>query len=292
LSCLRPLNFPSIHGIIERVMENKNFDGIKYSALVKPQKVIKTHSAKRLVRMDDVRRPTKRKLYSPYIRAQYTVPVLSVVSPRPKQRYFLPVATFVIILAAFLGGMNFALRTPKSVAENTNAIAASTTPGGMVADLGNAPSSTAPTTLSNADLYNTPLEVLQSYFQVSQSDQVLAQRKIQLKQFLTDHNSPLVDVSDTIAEQPHWQLILAISFAESTLGKKCFEFNCSGIGGANIRSYKSFDNWILDFNRLLDKRYNNWTLDEMCGVYVQPCTNNWLSATGQILDELKQGNIN
>lgn len=252
-------------------MLNKNLDGIKKNKTAKPQsptvKIEYTFAAE-----VGVRRPTGRDFL--------------------KQKFVLPVIIFIIIVGAFAGGMNFALRTPKSIADQ-NTISASATPPGLAGNLMSVPSTTVANNLSSADLYNTPLQVLQTYFQNTATDQTLADRKIKLKQFLIDHDSPLVDVSDTIAEQPHWQLILAISFAESTLGKKCYEFNCSGIGGAtNIRSYKSFANWILDFNRLLDKRYNNWTLDEMCGVYVQPCTHSWLNATGQILDQLKQENIN
>ena len=253
--------------------------------------------------MDGLKRKGKTKPRSPAVKIKYTVRARKV-RQRParsqpkwkvffKQKYALPVAVFVVVLCAFAGGMSFALQTPKSVADSDAAVQASSPQPGVVASLGAVPTSTPSTQLSGSNIYNIPLQVLQSYFQNSESNLALEQRKVKLKQFLVDHNSPLVDVSDTIATQPHWQLILAISFSESTLGKKCYEFNCSGIGGAtNIKSYKSFANWILDFNRLLDQRYNNWTLEEMCGVYVKPCTNNWLSASSQILNELKQDNIN
>jgi hypothetical protein len=57
------------------------------------------------------------------------------------------------------------------------------------------------------------------------------------------------------------------------------------------RKYKSIQNWVLDLNRLLERRYSDKTLEQMCGVYVQPCNQNWLLATSQIFDELKAQNI-
>ena len=89
--------------------------------------------------------------------------------------------------------------------------------------------------------------------------------------------------------------ILAIAFAESTLGKNCADNNCSNIGvkpGApSWRSYASYSAWVVDFNRLLDKKYKDWTLEQMCGVYVKPCNPNWLLATKQILTALDQADI-
>lgn len=144
-------------------------------------------------------------------------------------------------------------------------------------------------------LFNTPIQYLQNYFQsVSQPD-VINLRKNQLEQFLKQHNSPFAQAAETIAEQDHWKLILAIAFAESTLGKNCTDNNCSNIGvkpGApSWRQYSNYSRWVVDFNRLLDKKYKDWTLEQMCGVYVQPCNPNWLAATKQILNELQEQGI-
>ena len=107
--------------------------------------------------------------------------------------------------------------------------------------------------------------------------------------------SPLAAASETIAEQDHWRLILAIAFAESTMGKNCADNNCSNIGvkpgATSWRSYASYGAWVVDFNRLLDKRYKDWTLEQMCGVYVKPCNPNWLLATKQILTALDEDRI-
>jgi hypothetical protein len=71
--------------------------------------------------------------------------------------------------------------------------------------------------------------------------------------------------------------------------------NCSNIGvkpGHELwHEYKNYGEWIVDFNKLLERRYKDWTLDDMCGVYVKPCNKNWLMATRQVLDELNEKQI-
>lgn len=149
--------------------------------------------------------------------------------------------------------------------------------------------------LGNA-LFNEFSEILAAYHPDIENSTSIEVRKHLLYRYLSEWNSPLVENIDTIAVQPYWQLILAISFAESSLGKKCADNNCSGIGVApghpKWQKYESRDDWVMALNRLLNKRYKNQTLDQMCGVYVQPCTDNWLRATGQILKELKERGIN
>ena len=146
--------------------------------------------------------------------------------------------------------------------------------------------------VSNQDLFNVPIEQLQSYLTPppSQAD-ILAAREYSIVSLLKQYHSPLLGDTDTIAEQPHWKILLAIAFAESTLGKNCADFNCSNIGvkpGNPIwHQYDNYKEWIVDFNGLLDRRYKDQTLQQMCGVYVQPCNPNWLLATQEILDQLK-----
>lgn len=197
-------------------------------------------------------------------------------------------ALAVLIVTVFLSGVWFTLKTQNSAAQDagyqkvfqpypitiTKIDTVSTTPQ-----------------LSNEVLFNTPIEKLRNYFDSRTSIDEVTLRKQQLKEFLQSHNSPFIGEADVIASQTHWKLILAISFAESTLGKKCFYNNCSGIGGSQIKSYENVKAWIVDFNRLLEKRYKNKTLEQMCGVYVQPCNPNWLLATKQILSEIEEKNI-
>lgn len=123
----------------------------------------------------------------------------------------------------------------------------------------------------------------------------LAARTALLSRYLHERQSPLVAFADVIAQQPHWKLILAISFAESGMGKRCVDNNCSGIGvepgHPKWQMYETKGEWVKALNRLLEKRYKGKTLQQMCGVYVQPCNQNWLLATNRILGELRAWNI-
>ncbi len=161
--------------------------------------------------------------------------------------------------------------------------------------LPNAQISAAATNAGNDILFNTPIQYLKNYLATVAQPDIIEQRTQALTKYLQDQKSPLASAAATIAEQPHWQLILAIAFAESTLGKNCSDDNCSNIGvkpGApSWRQYGSYQDWVVDFNRLLDKKYNDWTLKQMCGVYVQPCNPNWLLATQEVMDDLKVRDI-
>lgn len=125
--------------------------------------------------------------------------------------------------------------------------------------------------------------------------EVLAERKEKLKEFLQERNSPLAEISGSLAELQHWQMVLAISNSESSLGKRCSSNNCSGIGvepGHPLwREYNSKAEWAKDLDRLIEKRYKNWTLKEMNGVYNKPGSANWVSASSQILEELQEKGI-
>lgn len=208
------------------------------------------------------------------------------------------VAALVALFLAFGGGMWVTLSTTKTAADNnqpqvlgdsTDVPAGSMTMPGIEAPPANS------TSVSNDILFNTPIQQLQNYFaDVSQPD-IIANRTALLTKFLNDRHSPFASAAATIANQSHWDLILAIAFAESTLGKNCTDNNCSNIGVGPTsplwHKYNSYQDWVVSFNRLLDKRYNNWTLEQMCGVYVKPCNPNWLMATKEILADLKDRGI-
>jgi hypothetical protein len=212
-----------------------------------------------------------------------------------------PVAAAVLaLLIAFVAGMWSVLNTSSSIADNQTQVLADS--AGQPNTAPQPPSGNPMSgallqgqndgSVSNNILFNTPIEDLQSYFQSPpEQPDVISLRKTQLAKFLADLHSPLAAASETIAEQSHWKLILAIAFAESSLGKSCLDNNCSNIGARpsapSWRSYPSYSAWAVDFNRLLDKKYSDWTLEQMCGVYVKPCNPNWLLATQQILDQLK-----
>jgi hypothetical protein len=156
-------------------------------------------------------------------------------------------------------------------------------------------------TLSSSDenLFVMSIDQLENVFErkrIQMTELLYDQRAEKIKEYLKIKKAPYAEYAGTIARQPHWQLILAISFAESSWGKNCVDNNCSNIGvepgHALWREYKSYGEWIVDFNRLLERRYKDWTLKEMCGVYVKPCNKNWLLATTQVLGELKEKQIN
>lgn len=153
----------------------------------------------------------------------------------------------------------------------------------------------------NEVLFNLTIDQLETYLsEVLKTDQVreaerLAARKEKLRAYLEEKHSPFVDIVDTIAELKHWKMVLAISNSESTLGKRCYGNNCSGIGvepGHPLwRTYASTAEWAKDLNRLIEKRYKDWTLEKMNGVYNQPGSRNWLLASKQILAELQERGI-
>lgn len=292
-------------------MQNQNLDGIKK---FKSLKLVKKHQRRRILAVDGlVRRAVKKTTLIPPNRqiAAFVVPIkLPPVRPggfgiwqalsRTKQVSVM--AAVITIAMAFTGGMWAALNTTKSSANSqpqvlgaTTSLAGDQSSNSGVAVAGSQLQNQAGASISNDVLFNTPIQNLQSYFDTINQPDILARRKNQLAEFLKEKKSPLAGSAEMIAQQEHWKLILAIAFAESTLGKNCADNNCSNIGikpGSPIwRRYDSYNAWVVDFNRLLDKRYKDWTLEQMCGVYVKPCSSNWLLATSQILDELKSKGI-
>jgi hypothetical protein len=114
-------------------------------------------------------------------------------------------------------------------------------------------------------------------------------RKDAIKIYLKSKKSPFADEDgalDAFAESKNMRMMLAISFVESTFGKHCYKFNCSGIGGSNLREYESYAEWIRDFDDILERRYKDLAPEEYMGVYVQPGSPNWLYGVNQVLREL------
>ncbi len=119
-------------------------------------------------------------------------------------------------------------------------------------------------------------------------------RKDDLRAYFESRNSPFVDDAtlDAFLSSNNMKLMIAISFVESTMGKRCYYNNCSGIGGypPNLRKYDSYADWVRDFDSLLERRYKGMEPEDMMGVYVQPGSPNWINGVRQILAELeKQG---
>ena len=122
------------------------------------------------------------------------------------------------------------------------------------------------------------------------------ERKEQLRAYLADKKSPFAQSDETLQaflDAKNMKLMLAISFVESTLGKKCYYHNCSGIGGypPNLRKYESHADWVKDFDDLLERRYKGVPIEDFMGLYVKPGSPNWINGVKQILSELKQQGI-
>jgi len=207
-------------------------------------------------------------------------------------------AALAALFIAFGGGMWAVLTTSRSSANDAPAASAQNFVIPISAQGGLGPNNSVP----NEVLFNMTMSQLENYFNdVAESnrqvayEQLLADRKVKLKAYLEEKNSPLADIVDTIAELQHWKIVLAVSNSESSLGKHCYNNNCSGIGNApdqpQWRDYSSKREWAIDLDRLIEKRYKDWTLEQMNGVYNQPGSQNWVSASTQILEELQQRGI-
>lgn len=240
--------------------------------------------------------PRVRRVVSPRVSSVLILPEVQLEEAFHKKynKVALLCIMLLVVGTAFGAGMNFASHTPEILAEEPSVPA-----GAVPFSLGNSGNLGPVSSVQNDILFNLPIEQLELYFASQHKPdpeaQAVATRAEKIRLFLEERGSPFAEFADTIAAQPHWQLILAISFAESTLGKKCSDNNCSNIGvkpGHSMwRTYPSLKEWVIDFNSLLERRYKDWTLEDMCGVYVKPCNSNWMLATTQILGELKEQGV-
>lgn len=124
----------------------------------------------------------------------------------------------------------------------------------------------------------------------------LAHRKEKLHAYLTDKKSPFAEdegALDAFVNSRNMRLMVAISFVESTFGKHCYYYNCSGIGGTppNLRKYNSYAEWIADFDDLLERRYKDLPPEKFIGLYVQPGSPNWLYGVKQVIREFDEYGI-
>jgi hypothetical protein len=124
----------------------------------------------------------------------------------------------------------------------------------------------------------------------------LALRMERLKAYLESKKSPFAQDAEAIrafASSKNMKLMVAISFVESTFGKHCYYYNCSGIGGSppNLRKYASYAEWIADFDQLLEDRYKNVPIENFIGLYVQPGSSNWLYGVKQVFQEFEEQGI-
>ena len=124
----------------------------------------------------------------------------------------------------------------------------------------------------------------------------LAIRKEKLRAYLESKNSPFAkeeSALDAFVASKNMKLMVAISFVESTFGKNCYYYNCSGIGGTppKLRKYNSYAEWIRDFDDLLERRYKDVPPEEFIGLYVQPGSPNWIYGVKQVIREFDEQGI-
>lgn len=112
-----------------------------------------------------------------------------------------------------------------------------------------------------------------------------------VKAYLIGKGSPLADHVDTLMDQKHWKLLLAISHIESSWCTKKIAYNCWGIGGDSAyRKYPGYDEAIIDANELIEKwqAKGRWlTVEDMNGSYVQPKNPNWENVVNKTLKEIE-----
>ncbi len=291
-------------------MQNRNIDGIKKFNKPSQKKAVFKHQRK-IVSLDAIslRPKPSREPQTLYIEMPVPIVKSSVRSSSFRKFYNkqrVPVMAAVAgLLLAFGGGMWAALNITKSAAESEPQVLGAeitqapevqySVPLNSSAGLG--PVNSVP----NDVLFNMTIGQLENYLAEAlktpeaKQAEILAARKEKLKQYLEEKKSPLAGITNTLAELKHWEMVLAISNSESSLGKRCYNNNCSGIGvepGHPLwRDYASKSDWAKDLDRLLEKRYKDWTLEKMNGVYNQPGSKNWLLASKQILEDLQERNI-
>jgi hypothetical protein len=124
----------------------------------------------------------------------------------------------------------------------------------------------------------------------------IAAVKEKLRAYLSSKNSPFAtdeEALEAFATSKNMKMMVAISFVESTFGKRCYYYNCSGIGGTppNLRKYASYADWIRDFDSLLERRYKDLPPEKFMGLYVQPGSPNWIFGVKQVLREFEEQGI-
>ena len=105
--------------------------------------------------------------------------------------------------------------------------------------------------------------------------------------------SDIVDIANEY--EVSWRIIIGIARAESSLGRAFvyeYDHNCHnywGIkppggrrdDGSYLRCYYTDENGITSIAALLSRRYKDQTPEEMCGIYVVPCNENWLGTINE-----------
>lgn len=280
------MNIRSIQGT--PLIQKNNYRNGRRASAVSARAVVSTHGGPRL--------------------ASYTVAAISptvppVVLPGGSVRLrWYPVsmyASVVLVLSSFVLGVWFTWSTQSSQADTAQEEMGGygRVAPGVIPIQSNGPLLAESDKVSEQNVLTMTMEQLENYLQVAtttpekQAAETLRSRTSKLKTYLESKGSPLALFADTIAGLKHWRLVLAISNSESSLGRRCADNNCSGIGvmpGHPLwRTYATKAEWAKDLDKLIERRYKNWSLEKMNGVYNQPGSENWVFAARQILSDLQ-----
>lgn len=122
---------------------------------------------------------------------------------------------------------------------------------------------------------------------------IVDQRVEILKNYLEQKKSPLASEVEYLLKQTNWDLIIAISHAESNMCKRQIGFNCWGIGGGKHRKYKTLQEGITDAQTVIGKYVARGadTPKEIMPHYVGRHSPSWVTAVTQVLHQLKQLDI-
>lgn len=194
----------------------------------------------------------------------------------------------VVMVCSFLAGMVTVWQTQLSEAGVESDMANVKALGGLV------------TTMQRDDVELNviadllPVLIEENRHQPTAEEVASKERREKLRAYLALKKSPLATderALDAFLASSNMEMMLAISFVEGNFCKHQVAYNCSGIGGSKMRKYKSFADWIKDFDSLLERKYKGLKVEQFIGYYVVPGSENWKRGVYQILNELKERGI-
>ena len=121
-----------------------------------------------------------------------------------------------------------------------------------------------------------------------------------LRDYLAKKKSPFADCVDTIVELKNADKILALSNAESALGRRApaGKHNYWGVGGSKLwkmgnnvcEGIVSMDNFLNEYPKRSSVKYTEMSFVDMCGLYKQPCpgkaSHHWVKNNQVIIADL------
>jgi hypothetical protein len=116
--------------------------------------------------------------------------------------------------------------------------------------------------------------------------------KAVVEEYLKSKDSPLAEHVDVLLQQPHWELLIAVSNIESSWCTRKIDYNCWGIGGDSAyRHYVGYEEAIRDAELVIKgwQERGRWlTVDDMNCHYVVPCNQNWVNVVKNTLQEIEE----